>query len=100
MPTTALFPVSVEHRTGFIDAKGRVRIPPRFDFANLFSEGLALVGDWDPGRQTDPVSRMWKAKHGFINSAGEVVVPRVNSLFGDLGGSIACRQQMCSGAIV
>ena len=24
MPTTALFPVSVGHKTGFIDAKGRV----------------------------------------------------------------------------
>src|SRR5437660_679486 len=75
MPSAALFPVSVGHKMGFIDANGRVRIRPQFDFASLFSEGLALVGDWDAGRQADPVSRMWKAKHGFINPAGEVVVP-------------------------
>src|SRR6476620_8297777 len=75
MSTTALFPISVKNKMGFIDVKGQVRIPPQFDMANLFSEGLALVGDWDPGRKTDPVSRMWKAKYGFINPAGEVVVP-------------------------
>jgi hypothetical protein len=75
MSKAILFPVSVEHKMGYIDAKGRVRIPPRFDFAHLFSDALALVGDWDPDRKTDPISRMWKAKYGFINPAGEFVVP-------------------------
>ena len=75
MPTTALFPVTVKQKMGFIDAKGRVRIPPQFDFAHPFSEGLAVVGDWDPERKIDPYWRVIKAKCGFINPAGEVVVP-------------------------
>src|SRR6476620_6568153 len=75
MADESLFPVSVEQKTGFIDARGKVRIPPQFDFANVFSEGLALFGHWEPDRKTDPFSRMFKAKHGFINPAGEVVIP-------------------------
>ena len=42
--TTPLFPISVKEKTGFIDAKGRIVIEPRFDFAGSFSEGLAYFG--------------------------------------------------------
>jgi WG containing repeat len=74
MSTGALFPVNVENKMGYIDAKGRVRIPPQFDLAGAFSEGLAFFGKWDAKRQPDHVSGM-KAKYGFIDPAGEVVIP-------------------------
>src|SRR5262245_25331292 len=64
MTTAVLFPVSVENKTGYIDAKGRVRIQPQFDLAASFSEGLAFFANWDAKRQGDPVSRMWKGKYG------------------------------------
>src|SRR6476620_279377 len=89
MADESLFPVSVEQKTGFIDARGKVRIPPQFDFANVFSEGLALFGHWEPDRKTDPVSRMWKAKHGFINPAGEVVIPPTFDQAGDFHDGLA-----------
>ena len=40
---SALFPVSKDGKSGFIDNTGKVVIPLQFDSANDFSEGLALV---------------------------------------------------------
>lgn len=48
-------------RTGFIDLKGAMVIPPRFQFTYGFTEGLASVkvdGGW-----------------GYIDAAGEFVIP-------------------------
>ncbi len=39
----ALFPVSADGKSGFIDSTGKTVIPLQFDSANGFSEGLALV---------------------------------------------------------
>jgi hypothetical protein len=74
MATPVLFPVNVENKMGYIDAKGRVRIKPQFDLAASFSEGLAFFATWDSNRQTDRSGNL-KAKYGFINPAGEVVIP-------------------------
>src|SRR2546422_5193696 len=38
---TRLFPVVVADRYGYIDAAGKMIIPPRFQFAGEFSAGLA-----------------------------------------------------------
>lgn len=46
---------------GFRDATGTWVIPPRFDFAHAFFEGLALVAV--------------KEKYGFIDKAGKLVIP-------------------------
>jgi len=55
-----LFPIEENGRHGYIDASGRIVIPPQFDDAWSFSEGLApvLVGD----------------KWGFIDETGTIVI--------------------------
>ena len=37
-------PVRIGARFGYIDTKGQTVIPPRFEFANPFSEGVAAAG--------------------------------------------------------
>lgn len=46
---------------GYVDASGKVRIPPQYVAASAFSEGLACVRTGD--------------LYGFINKAGEFVIP-------------------------
>jgi hypothetical protein len=58
-----------EGKWGFINAKGEMVIPARYDGLGSFSEGLAAFRD--PNNNT---------KWGYINSAGEVVIePRYSS---------------------
>ena len=56
------FDVNGRHlRWGFVDVTRAFRIPPKYDSAGAFREGLARV-------QLD-------GKHGFIDAAGRVVIP-------------------------
>ena len=61
MDKPALFPVTVENRDGYIDRTGQIIIPPQYEYAFEFSEGLAevVVGQ----------------KEGFIDISGEFVIP-------------------------
>ncbi len=43
MGEVALWPVEINGKWGFINAKGEMKIQPQFDFARDFSQGLALV---------------------------------------------------------
>ena len=56
-----LFPVKIHEKWGYIDTKGEIRIPPRFDVADSFYQGLARVRI---GRRV-----------GFINKNGIFVIP-------------------------
>lgn len=58
---TALFPIVVQGRWGFIDSTGAVVIAPRFDQVQPFSEGLAAVRE--------------AGYYGYLNSAGHLVMP-------------------------
>ena len=70
-----LVPYRKNDKTGFVDAGGQFRIPPRFEEALWFSDGLAAVKIGD--------------KWGFIDASGNVVIaPRFDDAFyfyGDLG---------------
>ena len=56
---------------GYIDGDGNVVIPPKYDFAEDFSEGLAAVEE----HEGDGI--------GFINSYGEMVIPpKFNAVIG------------------
>jgi hypothetical protein len=53
---TVLHPVAdAEGRWGFIDRTGRFRIPPRYNGAGQFSEGVAYVWLWDGEQHKDGV---------------------------------------------
>lgn len=55
--TTIYYPIMVDSLWGFIDDRGEVRIKPVFDWVELFSENIAMVGKGE--------------KVGFVNKAGE-----------------------------
>lgn len=60
-PTDNRRPVSIDGRLGYVDGLWNIVIPPQFDSAGDFSEGLAAV-------ERD-------GKFGYINVDGEFVIP-------------------------
>ena len=56
----ALFPVKKNGKWGYIDRSGKIIIPPQFDYAWFFSEGLAPV----------KIGRKW----GYIDKSGKIVI--------------------------
>jgi hypothetical protein len=65
---------------GYIDKTGKEIIPLIYDIAHDFSEGLACVGidlEWYDGNfeKAENGGPFEKAKHGFINKSGEIVIP-------------------------
>jgi hypothetical protein len=52
-------------RLGYLDRTGRIVISDRFDQADKFSEGLAVVR----------IDSSNKSRYGYINSKGKVVIP-------------------------
>jgi hypothetical protein len=60
---SALFPVLIEGKYGFMDRSGKVQIQPKFAQALRFSEGLA------------PVLAEKEQKWGFIDASGEYKIP-------------------------
>ena len=59
-----LYPVSVDGKWGYIDKTGAIRIRPQFDYADAFSDGLAIVGVVMDGVE----------KIGYIDSSGTLVI--------------------------
>ena len=55
-----LFPIEVHGKWGYIDNTGKVVIEPKFDSADIFSEGLAFVNIGE--------------KVGFIDKTGKLIV--------------------------
>lgn len=53
--------ISKDKKFGFLDRSGREIIPPTYDYAAPFSEGLAMVSQGD--------------KWGYIDRTGQVVIP-------------------------
>jgi hypothetical protein len=66
-PTTS-YPI---YRYGYIDATGKVSIPPQYEEAEDFSEGLAAVkvSTWREGYRTT------KDRYGYIDKTGQMVLP-------------------------
>jgi len=54
-------PFSAAGEFGFMDVTGEVTIPAKYEFANFFQEGLAIV--------------VQNGKYGFINKRGEIQIP-------------------------
>ena len=52
-------------KSGFVNRKGKMIIPLKYDVTWYFNEGLALVG-----KEIDK-----ELKFGFINKTGKVIIP-------------------------
>jgi hypothetical protein len=65
--------VKVSDRWGFIDRKGAVVIPTKYDGAFPFSEGLAAVNKGGRYRE-EPTPRIDGGKWGFVDRAGKTVI--------------------------
>ena len=70
-----LYRIQVGGKSGYIDAAGRVVIPPRYTSAGDFHEGLAVVGEPDPSGALDRVTNWVRQRVGVIDAAGNEVVP-------------------------
>lgn len=58
--------VSGGWKYGFVDKSGKMVIEPQYDYAQRFSEGLALIGVGDDDEDT--------RKYGFIDKSGKIVI--------------------------
>ncbi len=58
--------VNINNKCGFINTDGKMTIPATFDDATDFSEGMAVVVQYDNVNKTP--------KYGFINKKGELVI--------------------------
>jgi len=61
---------SIKKMYGFIDRTNKVIISPIYDYADGFSEGLALVGKYNEFKEM---------KFGFVDSTGKLVIPLMYS---------------------
>lgn len=69
------------YKYGFMDTSGKVIVPPKYDIASGFSEGLAKVGYTSPGdvmelapgiTVIDTITQL-----GFIDKSGNLVIPMI-----------------------
>ncbi len=61
LPSEELVPAKETNRWGFVDLEGNWIIPPQFDFARPFSDGLAAV--------------LLNGSYGFVNRSGALQIP-------------------------
>jgi hypothetical protein len=64
-PARTLFPILKDGKWGYINRDGKVVIPPQFDAANDFSEGLAMIRIGSPET----------GKRGWIDETGRIIIP-------------------------
>ena len=69
------FPIEQNGKWGYIDRSGKVVVPPTFDSANEFHEGLALVSI--------------KNKNFFINPSGTIVISPQYDIVNDFSEGLA-----------
>src|SRR5690242_10348793 len=71
-PRRETYPICVNGKYGYIDARGRVAIEPQFQVAGEFSEDRGYVATIDPTKRD---GMLFLTQIGFINTRGELVVP-------------------------
>jgi hypothetical protein len=63
--------LSKDYKYGFINLRGKVVVKPDLEFADDFSEGLAVFG------VKDPKGNGYKRLYGYMNKKGKVVLPAI-----------------------
>ena len=81
-----LIPMQVNGKWGYADKKGKMMIPPQFDIALPFNDGLARVGltDKESSKDKAPAYR-W----GYISESGHIVVELQYSVLHDFSEGLA-----------
>ncbi len=118
---SALFPVLVDGKWGYIDGAGKVVIPPRFEQAAPFSEGLAAVQDGEVSGYVDAAGKRAlvpsqppagvlhrpfssglaairvESLHGYIDRKGKLAIPARYTTANDFtnGYAMACDATGC-----
>src|SRR5437868_9194689 len=64
---SGLFPIEQNYKWGYMNASGKIVIPPQFDAADYFYEGLARV-------TVDKKKREGIGKGGYIDKTGKWVI--------------------------
>ncbi len=59
-----------KYRAGYINEKGKIVIPLKFEWANDFNEGLAVVKVWDN-------TSIFHWRFGYIDMSGHFVIPPI-----------------------
>ncbi|MEO1515523.1 MAG: WG repeat-containing protein [Bacteroidota bacterium] len=72
-------------RKGFIDRKGSLRVAPHFHIIDAYSQELASAGFID--------FQKMESKSGYINKAGEMVIPNVYDITSPFNQDLACVEQ-------
>ncbi len=72
----SLFPVIENGKWGYINPQGKTVIPPQFDYALPFSEGMGRIADKN-------------RRYGFVNTSGKVVVSPKFVYADDFTGGLA-----------
>ena len=70
---------------GYVNEKGKEKIPFKYDFAKDFSEGLAKVGIVVEAR----IGRDTICKYGYVNKKGKEVIPLKYCAIGDFSEGLA-----------
>ncbi|MCL6590461.1 MAG: WG repeat-containing protein [Firmicutes bacterium] len=78
---------SIRDKYGYINTKGEIVIPPQFDEAHDFSEGLARFNQGGVyNHEKSLTGGMW----GFIDKDGQVAIPpQFDEVFQDFSGGLA-----------
>lgn len=84
--TPQLMPVKVKEKWGYANKKGKLMIPPQFDIALPFNDGLARVGLADKESSKD---KTLNYKWGYIDESGHVVVELQYSALRDFSEGLA-----------
>lgn len=71
-PSEDLLLVMIKDKFGFVNISGKEIIPAKFDYANPFSEGLAVVGMNSVESECEGVKLL---NYGYINKLGRIVIP-------------------------
>lgn len=108
-----LYPISQNGKWGFIDSAGQVVIPPQYEGADHFYEGLALVkqgGAWgyiqldgtfrinprflaNPQRFSDGLARgRFRDHFGYIDTSGNTIISPIYALGMPFQDGLACVQ--------
>ena len=70
-----LFRIIEDNKIGYANEKGRVVIPPMFDMAKPFEDGIASVCMGCKYRKSGEYKMIYGGKWGFINKEGKIIVP-------------------------